>query len=100
MVGVVNEGTGKQAKLKKWQVFGKTGTAQLALADRRGYSDEDYAASFVGGAPAEDPAVLVLVSVIKPNKRLGKGYTGGAAAAPAAGKIIEAVLNYLETSSR
>ena len=100
MVGVVNEGTGERAKLEKWQVFGKTGTAQLALANQRGYSDDDYAASFIGGAPAEDPAVLVLVTVIKPNKRLGKGYTGGAAAAPAAGKIIEAVLNYLETSSR
>ncbi len=99
LVGVVNEGTGKQAKLKKWQVFGKTGTAQLPLKNQRGYSDEDYAASFIGGAPAEDPKVLVLVTVIKPNKRLGKGYTGGAAAAPAAGKIIEAVLNYLETSS-
>ncbi|NQT00543.1 MAG: penicillin-binding protein 2 [Planctomycetes bacterium] len=97
MVGVVNEGTGKRAKLEKWQVFGKTGTANIAKSDERGFSDSDYVASFIAGAPAEDPSIVVLVSVRKPNKRLGKGYTGGVVASPVAGKIIEKTLNYLET---
>lgn len=96
LVGVVNEGTGQKAKLQKWQVFGKTGTAQLAKKDQRGYSEDSYVASFVGGGPAEKPAVVVLVSIFKPNIRLGKGYTGGMVAAPVAGKIIEKTLNYLE----
>jgi len=96
MVGVVNEGTGKRAKLEKWQVFGKTGTANIAKSDKRGYSDSDYVASFIAGAPAEDPAIVVLVSIRKPNKKLGKGYTGGVVASPAAGKIIEKTLSYLE----
>ena len=96
MVGVVNEGTGKKAGLEKWQVFGKTGTAQLAKSDGKGYSDSDYVASFVAGAPAEDPAVVVLVSMFKPNIKLGKGYTGGTVAAPVAGRILEKTLNYLE----
>ena len=97
MVRVVNEGTGKRAKLEKWQVFGKTGTANIAKSDSRGYSDSDYVASFIAGAPAEDPAIVVLVSVRKPNKSLGKGYTGGVVASPVAGAIIEKTLGYLET---
>jgi cell division protein FtsI (penicillin-binding protein 3) len=96
MVGVVNEGTGRPAKLEKWQVFGKTGTANIAERGRRGYSQTDYVASFIGGAPAEDPKVLVLVSIRKPRISLGKGYTGGPVAAPVVGAIIEKTLTYLE----
>jgi cell division protein FtsI/penicillin-binding protein 2 len=108
MVGVVNEGTGKRAKLEKWQLFGKTGTANIARSDppkagltepaygRGGYSEDDYVASFVAGAPVEKPAIIVLVSIRKPNKRLGKGYTGGAVASPVAAEIIEKTLTYLE----
>ena len=96
MVGVVNEGTGRRVKLKKWRVFGKTGTANIAKSGERGYSENDYVASFVAGAPAEDPAVIVLVSIRRPNKKLGKGYTGGAVASPVAGKILEKTLTYLK----
>jgi cell division protein FtsI/penicillin-binding protein 2 len=100
MVGVVNEkqngGTGWRAKLEKWQVFGKTGTADIAKADERGYSDDATIASFIAGAPAEEPAVLVLVSIRKPNRKLGKGHTGGAVASPVAAKILEKTLSYLE----
>jgi cell division protein FtsI/penicillin-binding protein 2 len=95
LTGVVNEGTGKRAQLEKWQVFGKTGTANIALSDTRGFSDQDYVASFVCGAPADDPAIVVLVSIRKPNRSLGKGYTGGAVASPVAPKIIEKTLTYL-----
>ncbi|MHC4574236.1 MAG: peptidoglycan D,D-transpeptidase FtsI family protein, partial [Planctomycetota bacterium] len=104
LVGVVNEkkngGTGWRANLEKWQVFGKTGTANIAKANERGYSDQDYVASFVAGAPAEDPAVVVLVSIRKPNKSLGKGYTGGAVASPVAAKILEKTLTYLKVPPR
>ena len=95
MAGVVNEGTGKRAQLEKWQVFGKTGTANIARSDAKGYSDSEYVASFVAGAPAEDPAIVVLVSVRKPNRRLGKGYTGGVVASLVATRIVEKTLNYL-----
>jgi len=94
LVGVVN--VKKRAKLQKWQVFGKTGTANIAKSDERGYSKSDYVSSFIAGAPAEDPAIVVLVSVRKPNKSLGRGYLGGIVAAPVAGAIIEKTLNYLE----
>jgi cell division protein FtsI/penicillin-binding protein 2 len=100
MAGVVNEGTGKKAKLEKWQVFGKTGTANIARSDQKGYDEESYIASFIAGAPAEDPAVMVLVSIRKPNKRLGRGYTGGVIAAPVVAEIIEKTLTYLEKDKR
>ena len=96
LVGVVNEGTGKKARLEKWEVFGKTGTAQLARTDGRGYAEDAYVASFVAGGPARDPKALVLVSIRKPNVSLGKGYTGGTVAAPVAAAILSKTLNYLE----
>ena len=99
LTGVVNEGTGKRAKLDKWQVFGKTGTANIARSNSRGYSDSDYVASFIAGAPAEEPAIVVLVSIRKPNRSLGKGYTGGAVSSPIAAKIIEKTLTYLGVRS-
>jgi cell division protein FtsI/penicillin-binding protein 2 len=97
MTGVINEvgGTGKRAQLENWQVFGKSGTANIARSDARGYSDQDYVASFVAGAPVKDPAIIVLVSIRKPNRSLGKGYSGGVVAAPVAAKIIERTLTYL-----
>ena len=96
LTGVVNEGTGKRAKLEKWQVFAKTGTANIAMENQRGYSEHDYIASFVCGAPAEDPEIVVLVSIHKPNTRLGLGYTGGVVSSPVAAKIIEKTLTYRE----
>jgi cell division protein FtsI/penicillin-binding protein 2 len=96
LVGVIQEGTGKKAQLKKWQVFGKTGTAQLAKPGGGGYEDHAYVASFIGGAPVENPRVVVMVSIRKPNTKLAKGYTGGAVAAPVAGEILEKTLTYLQ----
>jgi len=95
LVSVVNEGGGKRAKLDKWQVFGKSGTANIAKSDSRGYSQRDYVSSFICGAPAEDPAIVVLVSIRKPNRSLGKHYIGGIVSAPVAARITERTLTYL-----
>ncbi|HOK96687.1 MAG TPA: penicillin-binding protein 2 [Anaerohalosphaeraceae bacterium] len=94
LVGVVNEGTGDQAKMEQIQVWGKTGTANIALSGG-GYDTRNYVASFVGGAPADKPAVVVLVSIRKPNRALGKGYSGGRVAAPVVKEILENTLTYL-----
>ncbi len=98
LTAVINEGTGKKAKLDKWQVFGKTGTGQLARTDGPGYEEHAYVASFMGGAPADDPKVVVLVSIRRPNHALHKGYTGGTVAAPVAAAILEKTLTYLEAA--
>ncbi len=103
LVGVINEkengGTGWRAKLEKWQVFGKTGTADMASKNQRGYDENAMIASFIAGAPVNNPQVLTLVTIFRPNKSLGKGYSGGVAAAPAAGKIIERTLTYMESKN-
>jgi len=100
MTAVVREGTGRRASLEDWEVFGKTGTANIARSDGKGYEEDCYVASFVGGAPADSPQVVVLVSIYKPNVALGKGYTGGIVAAPVAKKIIAKTLRYLKVPGR
>ena len=97
MTAVVKEGTGDQAAIKGVQVFGKTGTANIALPTG-GYDTSSYMASFVGGAPAEHPRVIVLVSIRKPNRALGKGYSGGRVAAPVFREILEKTLAYLDSN--
>lgn len=94
LADVVNEGTGDKAALENCQVFGKTGTANIASPSGV-YDTKNYVASFVGGAPVEKPAVVVLVSIRKPKRSLGKGYSGGRVAAPVVHDILADTLNYL-----
>jgi cell division protein FtsI (penicillin-binding protein 3) len=92
--GVVEDehGTGRRCRLDRWTSFGKTGTAQVP--DRHGYNDRDYMGSFVGGAPAERPAVLCVISIYKPDRTLG--YYGGTVAAPYVGQVLAQSLEYLD----
>lgn len=92
LVETVREGTGKPAALKDYQVFGKTGTAQIARQGGGGYLPGCYVGSFIGGAPADSPRIVVLVSIYKPTK---DGYYGGVVAAPAVKEIIARTLAYL-----
>ncbi len=83
-------GTGVEAELDGYGVCGKTGTAQKIDENGR-YAPNKYVASFVGFAPAKQPALAVLVVVDEP-----KGiYYGGLVAAPAFKKIIKESLGYL-----
>ncbi len=89
----VVEGTGKKADSKMYQVFGKTGTAQVAQPNRGGYLPGAYIGSFVGGAPYDNPRLVVTVSIHRPDPR--KGHYGGIIAAPAAKNVLEQSLLYL-----
>ena len=60
-----------------YRVAGKTGTAQIA--GEGGYDGNGFIGSFNGMAPAEDPQLVVAVSVARPTK---SGYYGGTVAAP------------------
>ncbi|HEY4687301.1 MAG TPA: penicillin-binding transpeptidase domain-containing protein [Candidatus Subteraquimicrobiales bacterium] len=82
MVKVVDEGSGRRAKIAGISVAGKTGTAEPADKKRTH-------AWFVGFAPADDPQVVVAVVV----EHAG---VGGAIAAPIAKKIMEAALELVE----
>lgn len=94
---VVTEGTGDQAGVEGLAVFGKTGTANIA-SPSGGYDTSHYVASFIGGAPADNPRVIILVSIRKPNRALGKGYSGGRVAAPVFKEILQKTLLYLESN--
>lgn len=89
---VVRTGTGQKAAIADYQVFGKTGTAQVARTNGRGYIPNAYVGSFVGGAPLNEPRVVAIVSLFRPSA--GK-YYGGTVAAPACGAILADVLDYL-----
>jgi cell division protein FtsI (penicillin-binding protein 3) len=76
LVRVVEEGTGKQARVPGYRIAGKTGTARKPLDGALGYSDK-YVASFIGLAPADDPRIVVAVILDEPDT-----VYGGVAAAP------------------
>ena len=84
---VVREGgTGARAALHTVSMAGKTGTARIASAG--GYSERRYQSSFVGFAPVEDPALVILVKLEDPQG----AYYGGQTAAPVSRAILQAAL--------
>jgi cell division protein FtsI (penicillin-binding protein 3) len=83
-------GTGRAASLSGYEAAGKTGTAQKALPEGRGYSDKRVG-SFIGFAPVENPQVVISVIIDEP---VGVSY-GGVVAAPAFKRIAEQVLPYM-----
>jgi cell division protein FtsI (penicillin-binding protein 3) len=87
---ITEGGTGVEADLEGFNVGGKTGTAQKIEPDGQ-YARNKYVASFVGFAPTERPALVVLVVVDEPQN----GYYGGVVAAPAFKHIMQETLSYL-----
>jgi cell division protein FtsI (penicillin-binding protein 3) len=87
--GAVDEGTGHLAQIPGYTVAGKTGTAQKVDPETGLYGDE-YVASFIGFAPAEDPEYLALIVVDEPQKDL----FGEAIAAPAFQDVMSFALGY------
>jgi cell division protein FtsI/penicillin-binding protein 2 len=90
---VVTRGTGKKARLATYRVFGKSGTAQKPDPATGAYSNRLHVSSFVCGAPADRPRVIVVVSVDEPSTA-GEHF-GGTVAAPAAARILERTLELL-----
>jgi cell division protein FtsI/penicillin-binding protein 2 len=94
LVGVVERGTGQQARIKDLSVFGKSGTAQKFDAATGQYSRSRYVSSFACGAPAEAPRAVVLVSINEPTA--GPSYYGGTVAAPTAAAILKRTLAIMD----
>lgn len=74
MVGVVWEGTGRNAAIPWIKVAGKTGTAENPTGANHAW--------FIGFAPADRPQIAVAVLLEN------EGRTGGAAAAPLAREVM------------
>jgi cell division protein FtsI (penicillin-binding protein 3) len=92
--GVTLAGTGRKAELNGYTAAGKTGTAQKIDPRTRTYSKTKYVGSFVGFAPVENPAVVIIVVIDEP---VGS-YHGGDVAAPVFREIAEQVLPGLEVA--
>ncbi|HEY0078087.1 MAG TPA: penicillin-binding protein, partial [Pyrinomonadaceae bacterium] len=88
---VTVKGTAKAAQLEGYTAAGKTGTAQKIDPKTRTYSKTKHVASFVGFAPVERPAVVIIVVVDEP----AGAYHGGDVAAPIFREIAEQVLPYM-----
>ena len=91
MEGVVEFGTGRQAKIIGYRIAGKTGTTQK-LNNFNEYSRDLHISSFVGFAPADDPVFSMIVVINEPK---GK-YYGGQVAAPCFREVAKKVLRYLK----
>lgn len=88
---VKDDGTGTKAAMEGYTVCGKTGTAQKALKNKKGYSKNKYISVFAGFAPQDNPELAVLVVIDEPKKQ----YYGGDVAAPAFKTIMAESFNYL-----
>ncbi|MCM1039270.1 MAG: penicillin-binding transpeptidase domain-containing protein [Ruminococcus sp.] len=84
---VVENGGGQKAYIEGYRIGGKTATSQTLP---RGSGK--YIASFLGFAPADDPAVLAVCIINHPQGV----YYGGQIAAPVVRQLFENILPYLE----
>jgi cell division protein FtsI (penicillin-binding protein 3) len=86
---VVARGTGTRAAVDGYSVAGKTGTARIPSPS--GYTN-DHVVSFVGFAPAEDPQLVISVSLDRPTDT---SLFGGDTAAPLFSEIATFALRHL-----
>ena len=83
---VVSEGGGSNAKIEGISIGGKTATSQTLPR-----SDKQYISSFIGFAPADDPQIIAIAIINKPQGI----YYGGQIAAPIVRQLFENILPYL-----
>jgi cell division protein FtsI/penicillin-binding protein 2 len=85
--GVVEKGTGVEARVEDVKIAGKTGTAQK-LVDGE-YSKRYYTSSFIGYFPADNPQIVIAVIIDAP--KAGEIY-GGKVSAPIFKCIAEKII--------
>jgi len=87
--GVVERGTGVDAKIEGISIAGKTGTTQK-LVDGE-YSNSSHISSFIGYFPADNPEIIITIIIDEPKN----GYYGGKVAAPVFQKIASRLIDYI-----
>ncbi len=85
LIDAVEDGTGKNARVKHFQIAGKTSTAQRANGSG-GYSG--YISGFIGFPVNTDKKFVTFVYIDNPKK----GYYGNTVAAPIFKKIAKSIL--------
>jgi cell division protein FtsI/penicillin-binding protein 2 len=89
---VTLKGTARAAQLEGYTAAGKTGTAQKVDPKTHAYSQTKYVGSFVGFAPVENPAAVIIVVLDEPAGL----HQGGQVAAPVFSNIADQILPYLD----
>ena len=81
----------------RYPMFAKSGTANVPRPDGKGYIEGQYISSFIAGAPAESPRIVVLVVIDDPGPGISKKkhHYGSWVAGPVVRRIVERVLPYL-----
>jgi cell division protein FtsI (penicillin-binding protein 3) len=60
---------------------------------KQGYSENKYVSTFVGMAPADNPQLVMAITIHEPG---GEHYYGGAVAAPVFSKVMAGALRLLD----
>jgi cell division protein FtsI (penicillin-binding protein 3) len=92
---VVLTGTGRKAQLNGYTSAGKTGTAWKFDSKTKRVESSKYVSSFIGFAPAENPAVTIAVVMDEP--QVG-ARDGGMVSAPVFKQIAESILPELNVA--
>lgn len=91
LVGVVEGGSGRRARVEGYRVAGKTGTAQKAEKHGKGYAGKEIM-SFMGFLPAENPMVSIIVMLDEPKGARFSGQIAG----PLFQQIAAQTMQYLK----
>ena len=85
---VVASGTGKNGQVAGYRIGGKTGTADKGQTG-------DVVVSVLCFAPADDPQVIMLITMDTPSRATGTYVSGGNMVAPTASTVMAEILPYL-----
>ena len=85
---VVSGGTGKNGQVAGYRIGGKTGTADKGQTG-------DVVVSFVCFAPADDPEIMMLITMDTPSRATNVYVSGGNMVAPYSSAIMAEILPYL-----
>ena len=91
LVGVVEDGSGRRARIEGYRVAGKTGTAQKAEPNGKGYAGKEIM-SFMGFLPAENPVISMIVMLDEPKGARFSGQIAG----PLFQKVATQTVQYLK----
>lgn len=95
MKSVVDDGSGRLAKVEGYSIGGKSGTSE----PQAGREDEGYIASYVAIAPTEKPEICLLIAVHNPNPNNEGSHQGGQVCGPVVSQMLSEILPYLGLTS-